>query len=186
MGELHAHFVPFSAHTRMSGVDMDGSCVRKGAVDAVLAHAGVADARTGASVEAERELQQIAEPLRRDEPRLDAAPREQSIRADSGAVREVGHFADLPVADLRQELFDTLDDRPTGVVRGARDLADMHPPVYIVEPADVRERPSSIDSDPQTHLLTSALAFPAAPGGAVGSKGVPYPYAPCAMHTCAA
>ncbi|HMM63008.1 MAG TPA: potassium-transporting ATPase subunit KdpB, partial [Mesorhizobium sp.] len=61
MSQLHARFVPFSAHTRMSGVDMDGSCVRKGAVDAVLAHAGVADARTGASVEAERELQQIAE-----------------------------------------------------------------------------------------------------------------------------
>ncbi|MGB3833328.1 MAG: potassium-transporting ATPase subunit KdpB [Mesorhizobium sp.] len=61
MGELHAHFVPFSAHTRMSGVDMDGSCVRKGAVDAVLAHAGVAEVRTGTAVEAERELQQIAE-----------------------------------------------------------------------------------------------------------------------------
>jgi K+-transporting ATPase ATPase B chain len=30
-----AHFVPFSAHTRMSGVDLDGRIVRKGAADAI-------------------------------------------------------------------------------------------------------------------------------------------------------
>jgi K+-transporting ATPase ATPase B chain len=33
--ELHAAFVPFSAQTRMSGVDMNGSSIRKGAADAV-------------------------------------------------------------------------------------------------------------------------------------------------------
>jgi K+-transporting ATPase ATPase B chain len=31
-------FVPFSAQTRMSGIDIEGSSIRKGAVDAVLAH----------------------------------------------------------------------------------------------------------------------------------------------------
>jgi K+-transporting ATPase ATPase B chain len=36
--ELGAHFIPFSAHTRMSGCDLDGRQVRKGAVDAVRAH----------------------------------------------------------------------------------------------------------------------------------------------------
>jgi K+-transporting ATPase ATPase B chain len=36
MAPLNAHFIPFSAQTRLSGVDVDGSCVRKGAVDAVL------------------------------------------------------------------------------------------------------------------------------------------------------
>ncbi|HSQ00981.1 MAG TPA: potassium-transporting ATPase subunit KdpB, partial [Candidatus Dormibacteraeota bacterium] len=36
--ELGAHFIPFSAHTRMSGCDLDGRQVRKGAVDAVIAH----------------------------------------------------------------------------------------------------------------------------------------------------
>jgi potassium-transporting ATPase ATP-binding subunit len=30
-----AHFIPFSAHTRMSGVDMDGRSLRKGATDAI-------------------------------------------------------------------------------------------------------------------------------------------------------
>ncbi|MGB3899374.1 MAG: potassium-transporting ATPase subunit KdpB [Mesorhizobium sp.] len=58
MGELHAHFVPFTAQTRMSGVDLDGASIRKGAVDAMLADAHVARAH---SREAERELQQIAE-----------------------------------------------------------------------------------------------------------------------------
>jgi K+-transporting ATPase ATPase B chain len=36
----HAHFVPFTAQTRLSGIDMDGVAIRKGAVDAVLAWAG--------------------------------------------------------------------------------------------------------------------------------------------------
>ncbi|ESX31781.1 potassium-transporting ATPase subunit B [Mesorhizobium sp. LSHC440B00] len=38
MATLHASFVPFTAQTRMSGVDIDGSSVRKGAVDSVLAY----------------------------------------------------------------------------------------------------------------------------------------------------
>ena len=38
MGELGATFVPFTAQTRMSGVDAGGSSVRKGAVDAILNH----------------------------------------------------------------------------------------------------------------------------------------------------
>jgi len=36
MQGLHAHFVPFTAQSRMSGVDVEGSVIRKGAVDAVL------------------------------------------------------------------------------------------------------------------------------------------------------
>jgi K+-transporting ATPase ATPase B chain len=34
----HARFVPFTAQTRMSGVDVDGRSVRKGAADAMRAH----------------------------------------------------------------------------------------------------------------------------------------------------
>ncbi|HET6305998.1 MAG TPA: potassium-transporting ATPase subunit KdpB [Rhodopila sp.] len=36
MAPLDAHFVPFSAMTRLSGIDFDGSSIRKGAVSAVL------------------------------------------------------------------------------------------------------------------------------------------------------
>ena len=39
MAPLNAKFIPFSAHTRISGIDVEGSAVRKGAVDAVLAYA---------------------------------------------------------------------------------------------------------------------------------------------------
>ena len=35
MKALGASFVPFSAHTRMSGVDFEGRRIRKGAADAV-------------------------------------------------------------------------------------------------------------------------------------------------------
>jgi K+-transporting ATPase ATPase B chain len=36
MAPLDAHFVAFSAQTRLSGIDFEGSSIRKGAVDAVL------------------------------------------------------------------------------------------------------------------------------------------------------
>jgi K+-transporting ATPase ATPase B chain len=36
--ELGAHFIHFSAHTRMSGVDLDGREIRKGAADAIRAY----------------------------------------------------------------------------------------------------------------------------------------------------
>jgi potassium-transporting ATPase ATP-binding subunit len=39
MAPMGAHFIPFSAQTRLSGIDIDGSSIRKGAVDAVLAWA---------------------------------------------------------------------------------------------------------------------------------------------------
>ena len=38
MAQLRATFVPFSAQTRMSGVDVGGSSIRKGAVDAVVSY----------------------------------------------------------------------------------------------------------------------------------------------------
>jgi K+-transporting ATPase ATPase B chain len=59
VGQMHAHFIPFTAQTRMSGVDMDGTSVRKGAVDAMLASGAGGHARH--ATEAARELRQIAE-----------------------------------------------------------------------------------------------------------------------------
>jgi K+-transporting ATPase ATPase B chain len=38
MAPLRAHFVPFTAQTRMSGIDVAGSSIRKGAVDAIVEH----------------------------------------------------------------------------------------------------------------------------------------------------
>jgi K+-transporting ATPase ATPase B chain len=38
MSELSAKFIPFSAHTRLSGVETESTAIRKGAVDAILAY----------------------------------------------------------------------------------------------------------------------------------------------------
>ncbi|WEX88254.1 potassium-transporting ATPase subunit KdpB [Sinorhizobium garamanticum] len=72
MGSLHAAFVPFTAQSRMSGVDFDGSTIRKGAVDAVLQHvehtvAAVANSPGNAVAlrepQAIREIQAIADEI---------------------------------------------------------------------------------------------------------------------------
>ncbi|RUV65749.1 K(+)-transporting ATPase subunit B, partial [Mesorhizobium sp. M5C.F.Ca.IN.020.14.1.1] len=66
MATLHAAFVPFAAQTRMSGVDIDGSSVRKGAVDSVLAHVNrstVATHGTRPSSDTVRDLQAIADDI---------------------------------------------------------------------------------------------------------------------------
>ncbi|EKF43219.1 potassium-transporting ATPase subunit B [Nitratireductor indicus C115] len=63
MQSLHATFVPFTAQSRMSGVDFDGSSIRKGAVDAVLKHIELSSTTTGtprAGEQAKRELEAVA------------------------------------------------------------------------------------------------------------------------------
>jgi potassium-transporting ATPase ATP-binding subunit len=72
MSELNAKFIPFSAQTRISGVEFGSTSIRKGAVDAILSllnggapapsRAAVAVAlKPGVSTEAARELQTIAD-----------------------------------------------------------------------------------------------------------------------------
>jgi K+-transporting ATPase ATPase B chain len=57
MAPLHAKFIAFSAYTRMSGIDVDGSSIRKGAVDAIIA-----DARAATTAPAvAREIEAIAD-----------------------------------------------------------------------------------------------------------------------------
>jgi K+-transporting ATPase ATPase B chain len=74
MHDLHAHFVPFTAQSRMSGVDIEGHSIRKGAVDAILNHvsattgsvtaSGAVQAlRPMVSAESIREIQAIAEEI---------------------------------------------------------------------------------------------------------------------------
>ncbi|MDQ3585711.1 MAG: potassium-transporting ATPase subunit KdpB [Acidobacteriota bacterium] len=50
-----ANFIPFTAQTRMSGVDMDGREVRKGAVDAIEKYVAAGDAQSS------KELREIVE-----------------------------------------------------------------------------------------------------------------------------
>jgi K+-transporting ATPase ATPase B chain len=57
MAPLHAKFIPFSAHTRLSGIDVDGASIRKGAVDAVIADIKA----TATAPQVAREIQTISE-----------------------------------------------------------------------------------------------------------------------------
>jgi K+-transporting ATPase ATPase B chain len=61
MGALNAKFVPFTAQTRMSGVDIDGSSIRKGAVDSIIEYVS----RTGGNRAVPPELKEIAERISR-------------------------------------------------------------------------------------------------------------------------
>ena len=64
MATLNAHFVPFTAQTRMSGVDVDGAVIRKGAVDAILKDLqSSGSAIRPVSPETLREVQAIAEEI---------------------------------------------------------------------------------------------------------------------------
>jgi len=71
MASLQATFVPFTAQTRMSGVDVGGSSIRKGAVEAVLTYVGAnnAPANGNAAIalrpetDVIRELQSIADEI---------------------------------------------------------------------------------------------------------------------------
>ena len=61
MGPLKAQFIPFSALTRMSGIDVEGSSIRKGATDAVIAW--VREVNHNPNLAFPRELDQAVEKI---------------------------------------------------------------------------------------------------------------------------
>ena len=69
--ELGAKFIPFTAQSRMSGVEINGSWVRKGAVEAILdylktvpkAAAGASRRKAGVTAEQAREIHILAETI---------------------------------------------------------------------------------------------------------------------------
>jgi potassium-transporting ATPase ATP-binding subunit len=73
LGELKANFIPFTAQTRMSGVEIGSSWVRKGAVDAILNYlngspaplsaAAVQTLRPAVSADTAREVHAIADAI---------------------------------------------------------------------------------------------------------------------------
>jgi potassium-transporting ATPase ATP-binding subunit len=101
MAPLHAHFVPFTAQTRMSGVDIEGSSIRKGAVDAILAYVGqdlaigraLPDSRAGAAAN----------------PVAASAPADPTARELTGIAERIAKSGGTPLAVAR-------DGRLLGVV----------------------------------------------------------------------
>ena len=67
LAELRGKFIPFTAQSRMSGMEVDGSWVRKGAVDAVLGYLNTSSAarspQAGVSADTVREVNAIADEI---------------------------------------------------------------------------------------------------------------------------
>ena len=96
MAPLHARFIPFSAYTRISGIDVDGASIRKGAVDAIIAE--VKGATTAPLVA--REIEVIAD-------RVAKSGGTPLAVAKDGRLLGVIHLKDIVKGGIR-ERFATL------------------------------------------------------------------------------
>jgi K+-transporting ATPase ATPase B chain len=96
MAPLDACFVPFTAQIRMSGIDLDGHVIRKGAVDAILDHVH-APARGGgvATMQGTRELTEIVE-------RIAKSGGTPLAVARAGDVLGVIHLKDVVKGGIRE------------------------------------------------------------------------------------
>src|SRR3954469_16858309 len=138
MGQLQARFVPFTAQTRMSGVDVGGSVIRKGAVDSVLGYlntpapvvrGSIALAlRPAVGAEAAREVQAIAEQVSRAGATPLAVAREGRLLGVvylkdivKGGIRE--RFAELRRMGIRTVMI-TGDNPMTAAAIAAEDGVD--------------------------------------------------------------
>ncbi|MEJ5021762.1 potassium-transporting ATPase subunit KdpB [Ochrobactrum vermis] len=92
MQGLHAHFVPFTAQSRMSGVDIEDSVIRKGAVDAVLAYVGQ---NSRADDKTLSELQSIADTIAK-------AGGTPLAVAKNGLLLGVVHLKDIVKGGIRE------------------------------------------------------------------------------------
>jgi K+-transporting ATPase ATPase B chain len=63
VAEIGAEFIPFTAQSRMSGVEVGGSWIRKGAVDAILNFVNTSGKAGAVSADSARELNTIAESI---------------------------------------------------------------------------------------------------------------------------
>jgi K+-transporting ATPase ATPase B chain len=94
MRTLHASFVPFTAQTRMSGVDVEGSSIRKGAVDAILDHVAKGPASALAS----------------------SASGVTTMQASSDSIAEIRSIAEQIAKSGGTPLAVVRDGRPLGVI----------------------------------------------------------------------
>ncbi|HEY6334557.1 MAG TPA: potassium-transporting ATPase subunit KdpB [Alphaproteobacteria bacterium] len=93
MATLHAQFVKFSAQTRMSGIDFEGSAIRKGAVDAVVQY--VRQINSNPNMPAPAELTQISD-------RIARAGGTPLAVAKNGRVLGVVHLKDIVKGGIRE------------------------------------------------------------------------------------
>jgi K+-transporting ATPase ATPase B chain len=92
MAPLNARFVPFSAQTRMSGIDLDGVSIRKGAVDSIIAFAeggSTGPLRRGAAGGAQAALR--------------AAPVSDAVRQVTTIAERIAREGGTPLAVAKDE-----------------------------------------------------------------------------------
>jgi K+-transporting ATPase ATPase B chain len=94
VGEVSAHFIPFTAQSRMSGVEMGNTWVRKGAVDAILAFVNTSPAGSAST----------------------SAPRPKSSSPNPEAVRELNAIADEIAKSGGTPLAVARDGRLLGII----------------------------------------------------------------------
>jgi potassium-transporting ATPase ATP-binding subunit len=94
MAEADVRFVPFTAQTRMSGVEFEGGWIRKGAVDAILAH-----------------LNKAAPPMSRASTAVALKP-----AVDAEVVAEINALADVIARSGGTPLAVTRDGRLLGLI----------------------------------------------------------------------
>ncbi|MDO9295854.1 potassium-transporting ATPase subunit KdpB [Bradyrhizobium sp.] len=105
MAELSAAFIPFTAQTRMSGVDAGQSSVRKGAVDAVLNYVGGGTAQTMAAGNTVRSLQSASDLAREIQAISDEIAKAGGTPlavAKDGRLLGVVHLKDIVKGGIRE------------------------------------------------------------------------------------
>src|SRR6201981_2939401 len=106
LAEVGANFIPFTAQSRMSGVEVDGSWVRKGAVEAILNYLNAPSVAVGStsavrvlqpavSADAVREVQAIADAISKSGGTPLAV-------AKDGALLGVVHLKDIVKGGIRE------------------------------------------------------------------------------------
>ncbi len=94
LGQLNAEFIPFSATTRMSGIELDGRSIRKGAVDAIASYL-------------EQHGSQMPPEVRTAVERIARAGGTPLVVAENGLALGVIHLKDVVKGGMR-ERFDQL------------------------------------------------------------------------------
>jgi hypothetical protein len=91
------------------------------------------------------DVEDVAHPLRRDQPDLGARVRERDVGGDRRAVQEVVDLAERD-AGLGAQIADALDGAARRVVRRGRDLVDRDPARFLVDEDQVGKRPADVDA----------------------------------------
>ena len=105
MAALGARFVPFTAQTRMSGVDVGGSAIRKGAVDAVLAYVGAPLRSAAPSARPPRSPSRSPRPCASAGASPSGSPRPAARRSPwrgTGASSASSHLKDIVKGGIRE------------------------------------------------------------------------------------